>query len=90
MRRRSNRSASAPASGLRMTVGNRSAKAIRPSQVPDLVSCQASQPTATRCSHVPISEIDVADREGAIVALSQRRRDAPKTGQIVSLRCHSW
>ena len=32
----------------------------------------------------------VADREGAIVALSQRRRDAPKSGQLVSLRCHSW
>jgi hypothetical protein len=40
-----------------MTVGKRSAKAITPSQAPDCVSCQASQPVTTRCIQVPMSEI---------------------------------
>ncbi|MGA3306879.1 MAG: hypothetical protein ABSC26_12875 [Stellaceae bacterium] len=35
----------------------RSAAAHNPSQVPEWVSCQASQPTATRCTQVPESEI---------------------------------
>ena len=50
---RSMRSATTPASGERKTVGNNSAKAIIPSQVPDSVSSQTSQPVATRCSQVP-------------------------------------
>jgi hypothetical protein len=55
-RRRSQRSAAAPAKGPTTTVGKRSAKAMAPSQAPDSVSCQVSQPTATRCIQVPISE----------------------------------
>src|SRR5262249_37543473 len=54
---RSRRSASAPAMGLRNTTGARSATATSPSQVPEWVSCQASQPTVTRCSQVPIREM---------------------------------
>ena len=51
------RSASTPASGLRKTTGKNSAIDIMPSQAPEWVSVQASQPTETRCSHVPIRPI---------------------------------
>ncbi len=54
---RSRRSASTPASGLRNSTGRKSASETSPSQVPEWVSVQASQPTATRCSHQPISEM---------------------------------
>jgi hypothetical protein len=50
---RSTRSATAPASGAMSMVGNRSAKAMTPSQVGDSVSSQVSQPTAMRCTQVP-------------------------------------
>ena len=53
---RSRRSARAPASGLRKTTGKNSAIETMPSQVPEWVKVQASQPTATRCIQTPISE----------------------------------
>ena len=53
---RSRRSASAPASGLRKTTGKNSAIETMPSQVPEWVKVQVSQPTATRCIQTPISE----------------------------------
>ncbi len=55
----SQRSATAPAIGPRSMVGKRSAKATRPSQAPDWVSCQVSQPVATRCIQNPTSEIEL-------------------------------
>ncbi len=54
---RSRRSASTPASGLKTNTGRKSASETSPSQVPEWVSVQVSQPTATRCSHQPISEM---------------------------------
>ncbi len=54
---RSARSASTPANGLRNSTGRKSASDTSPSQVPECVKVQASQPTATRCSHQPISEM---------------------------------
>ena len=51
------RSARAPASGLKKTTGKNSAIERRPSHVPERVKVQASQPTATRCIHTPISEM---------------------------------
>lgn len=56
MRFGSPRSAMTPPIGLRMTAGNRSAKATMPSQVADSVNCQVSQPMAIRCVQLPISE----------------------------------
>ncbi len=53
---RSRRSARAPASGLRNTTGKNSAIDIMPSQVPEWVSVQASQPTDTRCIQMPIND----------------------------------
>ena len=53
---RSRRSARAPASGLKKTTGKNSAIDMTPSQVPEWVKVQASQPTATRCIQMPTSE----------------------------------
>ena len=53
---RSRRSARAPASGLKNTTGKNSAIDSMPSQAPEWVRVQASQPTATRCIHTPVSE----------------------------------
>ena len=54
---RSRRSARTPANGLKNRTGRKSASETRPSQVPEWVSVQASQPTAIRCIHQPTSEI---------------------------------
>ena len=43
--------------GSKTSAGRKSASATRPSQVPEWVRVQVSQPTATRCSHQPISEM---------------------------------
>ena len=56
MRSRSKRSANTPPRGPMKTAGSRSAQATRPSQKPDWVKSQVSQPTAVRCIQVPISE----------------------------------
>jgi hypothetical protein len=50
------RSISAPARGLSTTAGNRSAKAMMPSQAGEWVSSHVSQPTARRCIHRVISD----------------------------------
>ena len=54
---RSRRSASTPAKGARNRTGRKSASEINPSQAPEWVKVQVSQPTATRSSHQPISEM---------------------------------
>lgn len=54
--RRSNRSDSVPVIGVMMMVGRNSAITIAPSQVPDPVISHTSQPWASRCTQVPISE----------------------------------
>ena len=55
-RSRSQRSATAPAIGAISTTGKKSAKATTPSQKPDSVSCQVSQPMAMRSIHMPVSD----------------------------------
>jgi len=57
VRTRSRRSASTPAKGARNKTGRKSASEINPSQAPEWVKLQVSQPTATRSSHQPISEM---------------------------------
>ena len=54
--RRSQRSAAAPATGPTRMTGKKSANAMMPSQSPEWVICQVSQPTEIRCIQVPISE----------------------------------
>ena len=54
---RSQRSAAAPAIGPTRITGKKSAKAMTPSQKPDSVNCQVSQPMAIRCIHMPTSEM---------------------------------
>lgn len=61
MVRRSWRSASTPPNNPTARAGNRSAKATAPSQNPEWVRSQASQPTPNRCTHVPISESVLPD-----------------------------
>jgi len=53
MRLRSTRSAMAPPMGPSSSAGARSANTMMPSQVPERVNSQVSQPTATRCTHSP-------------------------------------
>ena len=55
-RRRSQRSAAAPANGAIRITGKKSANATTPSQKPDSVNCQVSQPIAIRSIHMPISD----------------------------------
>ena len=57
--RRLIRSATAPPMGPMKTEGNRSANATAPSQPPDSVNSQVSQPTAMRCIQVPTSETEL-------------------------------
>ena len=45
-----------PPIGLRTIDGHRSQKATMPSHVADSVSCQVSQPMATFCTQLPMSE----------------------------------
>ena len=59
MRIRSNLSASTPPIGPMMMDGARSAKATAPSQKPDSVRFQVSQPTAIRCIHKPMSDTEL-------------------------------
>src|SRR3546814_18724762 len=58
---RSTRSAIAPPRGPAKIEGKNSAAAISPSQAPDSVSSQVSQPTAPRWIQVPISEKTLPD-----------------------------
>ena len=53
---RSHRSAAAPAIGAIRITGKKSANATTPSQKPDSVNCQVSQPTAIRSIHMPVSD----------------------------------
>jgi hypothetical protein len=53
---RSRRSATAPANGAITITGKKSANATTPSQKPDSVSFQVSQPIAIRSIHMPVSE----------------------------------
>ncbi len=50
------RSTTAPAMGATKVEGKNSAKDMMPSQAPEWVSCQVTQPTAIRCIQVPMSE----------------------------------
>ncbi|MFX4220594.1 MAG: hypothetical protein ACMVO3_06170 [Thalassobaculum sp.] len=54
---RSSRSAATPPIKPISTEGKRSAKATAPSQEAEWVSSQVNQPIATRCTHIPISEM---------------------------------
>lgn len=54
--RRSQRSAAAPAIGPTSMTGKKSANETMPSQRPEWVNCQVSQPIEIRCIQVPISE----------------------------------
>ena len=56
-RRRSQRSAAAPAIGPTSITGQKSANAMTPSQRPEWVICQVSQPTEMRCIQVPMREM---------------------------------
>ena len=53
----SQRSVIAPATGAKMTTGNMSAKAMMPSQAPEPVNSQVSQPTPTLRIQKPIREM---------------------------------
>ena len=55
-RRRSHRSAAAPAIGPMRSTGKKSAKAMIPSHRPDFVISQVSHPIAILCIHIPIKD----------------------------------
>ena len=78
--RRSKRSASAPTTGATIIVGMNSAAATAPSQAADPVSSHVSQPTATRCIHVPITDTKLPAVNIAKFLLARVRRKAANRG----------